>query len=115
MRWAVGIRWHAGAMRRPQVAWQVARRASAPANGDRGNIMRKKTDWLALLLAAFEMTASAQVDVARYVRKDAFQPIEISPSGSYLVAPVHIETSTAVLSFHPAHPTATARFSLGTE
>src|SRR3546814_16216220 len=86
MRRAVGIRWHAGAMRRPQVAWQVARRASAPANGDRGNIMRKKTAWLALLLAAFTMTASAQVDVEPSVRMDAFQTIAISPDGRYLAA-----------------------------
>src|SRR3546814_18320864 len=84
-------------MRRPQVAWQVARRASGPANGDRGNIMRKKTAWLALLLAAFAMTASAQVDVEPYVGKDAFQTIEISPDGRYLAATVPKEDRTGVV------------------
>src|SRR3546814_8373637 len=97
MRWAVGIRWHAVAMWRQQVAWQVARRASAPANGDRGNIKRKKTACLAPLLAAFAMTASAQVDVEPYVRKDAFQTIEISPDGRYLAATVPKEDRTGVV------------------
>src|SRR3546814_13751821 len=97
MRRAGGIRWHAGAMRRPQVAWQVARRASGPANGDRGNIMRKKTAWLELLLAAFAMTASAQVDVEPYVRKDDFQTIEIAPEGRYLAATVPKADATGVV------------------
>src|SRR3546814_11161106 len=96
MRRAVGIRWHAGAMRRPRVAWQVARRASGPANGDRGNIMRKKTAWLALLLAAFAMTASAQVDVEPYVRKDAFQTIALSLDGRSLAATMTKEGRTGV-------------------
>src|SRR3546814_12889227 len=94
MRWAVGIRWHAGAMRRPQVAWQVARRASAPANGDRGHIMRKKTAWLALLLAAFALTASAQGDAEPYVRKDAFQTIHISTDRRYLPSTMPQEART---------------------
>src|SRR3546814_9751517 len=113
MRRAVGIRWHAGATRRPRVAWQVARRASGPANGDRGNIMRKKTAWLALLLAAFAMTASAQVDVEPYVRKDAFQTIEISPDGRYLAAKVPKADRSGVVILQRGDLTVTASLALG--
>src|SRR3546814_15104756 len=97
MRRADGIRWHAGAMRRPRVAWQVARRASGPANGDRGNIMRQQTAWLALLLAAFALTASAHVDVEPSVRKDAFQTNEISPYRPHPAATMPKETRPCVL------------------
>src|SRR3546814_19083774 len=113
MRRAVGIRWNAGAMRRPLVAWEIARRASGPANGDRGNIRRKKTAWLALLVAAFALTAYAQVDVEPYVRQDAFQPIAISPDGRYLAATVPKEDGAGVVILQPGDLTVTATLAMG--
>src|SRR3546814_2861551 len=75
--------------------------------------MRKKTAWLALLLAAFAMTASAQVDVEPYVRKDAFQTIEISPDGRYLAATVPKEDRTGVVILQRGDLKVTASFALG--
>src|SRR3546814_18857228 len=75
--------------------------------------MRKKTAWLALLLAAFAMTASAQVDVEPYVRKDAFQTIEISPDGRYLAATVPTEDRTGVVILQRGDLKVTASFALG--
>src|SRR3546814_19346235 len=77
------------------------------------SIMRKKTAWLALLLAAFAMTASAQVDVEPYVRKDAFQTIEISPDGRYLAATVPKEDRTGVVILQRGDLKVTASFALG--
>src|SRR3546814_12140288 len=59
------------------------------------------------------MTASAQVDVEPYVRKDAFQTIEISPDGRYLAAPVPKEDRTGVVILQRGDLKVTASFALG--
>ncbi|MDN5780693.1 MAG: prolyl oligopeptidase family serine peptidase [Luteimonas sp.] len=75
--------------------------------------MGKRTGWLALLLAACAMTASAQVDVAPYVRKDSFQAMEISPDGRYLAATVPKEDRTGVVILQRSDLKVTASFALG--
>lgn len=72
-----------------------------------------KASWLVLLFAAWTMTASAQVDVRPYVRKDNFQAIEISPDGRYLAATVPKEDRTGVVVLQRSDLKVTASFALG--
>ncbi|MET3147346.1 UNVERIFIED_ORG: hypothetical protein ABIB63_003144 [Xanthomonas axonopodis] len=49
---------------------------------------------MVLLMAAG--TATAQVDVGAYIRKDKFADIKLSPSGAYFAATVPMEDKTAL-------------------
>ncbi|MBN6149443.1 S9 family peptidase [Xanthomonas sp. AmX2] len=51
--------------------------------------------WTLLLLSAAG-TASAQVDVAAFIKKDAFGEIKLSPTGEYYAATVPLEDRTAL-------------------
>lgn len=58
--------------------------------------MRKWIIPAALVLLMAAGTATAQVDVGAYIKKDKFADIKLSPSGAYLAATVPMEDKTAL-------------------
>jgi len=68
---------------------------------------------LAACLAFVSLTASAQVDVDAFVRKDQFEDIKLSPNGEYLAATVPLEDSTALAITSRTETKMLATFSMG--
>ncbi|MCF5940171.1 S9 family peptidase, partial [Xanthomonas perforans] len=58
--------------------------------------MRKWIIPAALVLLMAAGTATAQVDVGAYIKKDKFADIKLSPSGAYFAATVPMEDKTAL-------------------
>ncbi|MEO8366839.1 MAG: S9 family peptidase [Pseudoxanthomonas sp.] len=67
----------------------------------------------ALAQAQANANANAQVDVAAYIRKDAFEDIKISPDGDFFAATVALEDKTGLVVLRRSDLKVTARFALG--
>jgi len=68
---------------------------------------------LAAALLFSSAPLAAQVDVDRYVKKDAFDQIKLSPSGDYYAASVPMEKQTVLVIMRRPDNKLTATFSLG--
>ncbi len=79
--------------------------------------MRTTQFFLSLLLAAAlspgHAGADGGVDVAAYVKRDAFGAIKISPTGDYLAASVPMEDRTGLVILRRADGQRTAAFAMG--
>lgn len=65
--------------------------------------------WMALLLWALAGTAQAQVDLSRYLRRDPFGTIKISPTGEYYAATVPLEDRTILAVMRRSDKQVTAK------
>lgn len=75
--------------------------------------MRKGVAWaLAVCLACLPAAVAAQVDVDKFIRKDKFETIKISPAGDYLAATVPLEDRTVLAIMRRADTKLTGTFAL---
>lgn len=65
--------------------------------------------WIALLLCALAGTAQAQVDLSRYLKRDPFGTIKISPTGEYYAATVPLEDRTILAVMRRSDKQVTAK------
>ena len=89
--------------------------ANSKRKWNEGKGITMKWGWIVVLAACLGglPRAHAQVDVAAYVKKDAFDDIKISPDGDYFAATVALEDKTGLVVLRRSDLKVTARFALG--
>lgn len=72
---------------------------------------RLRAMWVALLVVACAMsaTATAQVDLDAYLKRDMYERVKISPTGEYLAVTVPLEDRTALVIMRRADKVITAK------
>ncbi len=70
--------------------------------------------WLvAALLGSMPVCAFAQADIARFIKKDAFRDIKLSPTGEFYAASVPVEGKTILVILRRSDNKLTGTFALG--